>query len=93
MVRIIIKGGVWKVCRFISLPLSLSHHLSQNTEDEVLKAAIAKYGKNQWYPFLFFLACSALLTSFPPGLEYLLCLFGKHLNNAKQDGTNGLTLR
>ncbi|KAH9174252.1 pre-mRNA splicing factor component-domain-containing protein [Lactarius sanguifluus] len=29
MVRIIIKGGVWK-------------------EDEVLKAAIAKYGKNQW---------------------------------------------
>ena len=28
----------------------------QNTEDEVLKAAIAKYGKNQWY------AC-ALLTS------------------------------
>ncbi|KAJ2924419.1 hypothetical protein H1R20_g12689, partial [Candolleomyces eurysporus] len=31
MVRIIIKGGVWK-----------------NTEDEVLKAAIAKYGKNQW---------------------------------------------
>lgn len=21
----------------------------QNTEDEVLKAAIAKYGKNQWY--------------------------------------------
>ncbi|KAH8117367.1 pre-mRNA splicing factor component-domain-containing protein [Phellopilus nigrolimitatus] len=31
MVRIMIKGGVWK-----------------NTEDEVLKAAIAKYGKNQW---------------------------------------------
>lgn len=28
-----------------------SHKLtftSQNTEDEVLKAAIAKYGKNQW---------------------------------------------
>ncbi|KIK92662.1 hypothetical protein PAXRUDRAFT_26637 [Paxillus rubicundulus Ve08.2h10] len=36
MVRIIIKGGVWK-----------------NTEDEVLKAAIAKYGKNQWYTTLF----------------------------------------
>lgn len=32
MVRILVKGGVWK-----------------NTEDEVLKAAIAKYGKNQWY--------------------------------------------
>ncbi|KAJ3364749.1 Cell cycle serine/threonine-protein kinase cdc5/MSD2 [Kappamyces sp. JEL0680] len=31
MVRIIIKGGVWK-----------------NTEDEVLKAAVMKYGKNQW---------------------------------------------
>lgn len=31
MVRILVKGGVWK-----------------NTEDEVLKAAIAKYGKNQW---------------------------------------------
>ncbi|CAK9787227.1 hypothetical protein CC85DRAFT_273613 [Cutaneotrichosporon oleaginosum] len=31
MVRIIIKGGVWR-----------------NTEDEILKAAIAKYGKNQW---------------------------------------------
>ncbi|GAA5929414.1 uncharacterized protein JCM15063_004142 [Sporobolomyces koalae] len=31
MVRIVIKGGVWK-----------------NTEDEILKAAISKYGKNQW---------------------------------------------
>ena len=31
MVRIMIKGGVWK-----------------NTEDEVLKAAVMKYGKNQW---------------------------------------------
>uniref|UniRef100_A0A1I7UXV1 Cell division cycle 5-like protein n=1 Tax=Caenorhabditis tropicalis TaxID=1561998 RepID=A0A1I7UXV1_9PELO len=31
MVRVIIKGGVWK-----------------NTEDEILKAAIMKYGKNQW---------------------------------------------
>jgi len=31
MVRIIIKGGVWK-----------------NTEDEVLKAAVMKYGKNEW---------------------------------------------
>lgn len=29
MVRIIIKGGVWR-----------------NTEDEILKAAISKYGKN-----------------------------------------------
>ncbi|PWZ00003.1 hypothetical protein BCV70DRAFT_103917 [Testicularia cyperi] len=31
MVRVIIKGGVWK-----------------NTEDEILKAAISKYGLNQW---------------------------------------------
>lgn len=31
MVRITVKGGVWK-----------------NTEDEILKAAISKYGKNQW---------------------------------------------
>lgn len=31
MVRILIKGGVWK-----------------NTEDEILKAAVMKYGKNQW---------------------------------------------
>ena len=31
MVRVMIKGGVWK-----------------NTEDEVLKAAVMKYGKNQW---------------------------------------------
>eukprot|EP00457_Paulinella_chromatophora_P002007 gb/GEZN01002010.1/.p1 GENE.gb/GEZN01002010.1/~~gb/GEZN01002010.1/.p1 ORF type:complete len:798 (+),score=178.29 gb/GEZN01002010.1/:59-2452(+) len=31
MVRIVIKGGVWK-----------------NTEDEILKAAVMKYGKNQW---------------------------------------------
>ena len=31
MVRIVVKGGVWK-----------------NTEDEILKAAVMKYGKNQW---------------------------------------------
>jgi pre-mRNA-splicing factor CDC5/CEF1 len=31
MVRIQIKGGIWK-----------------NSEDEILKAAIMKYGKNQW---------------------------------------------
>ena len=31
MVRIFIKGGVWK-----------------NTEDEILKAAVMKYGKQQW---------------------------------------------
>lgn len=31
MVRIMIKGGVWK-----------------NTEDEILKVAVMKYGKNQW---------------------------------------------
>ena len=31
MVRVFIKGGVWK-----------------NSEDEILKAAIIKYGKQQW---------------------------------------------
>jgi len=31
MVRIFIKGGVWK-----------------NSEDEILKAAVMKYGKQQW---------------------------------------------
>lgn len=31
MVRLSVKGGVWK-----------------NTEDEILKAAVMKYGKNQW---------------------------------------------
>jgi len=31
MVRLLVKGGVWK-----------------NTEDEILKAAVMKYGKNQW---------------------------------------------
>ena len=31
MVRIMIKGGVWR-----------------NTEDEIMKAAVMKYGKNQW---------------------------------------------
>ncbi|CAF3386632.1 unnamed protein product [Rotaria sp. Silwood1] len=31
MVRVTIKGGVWR-----------------NTEDEILKAAVMKYGKNQW---------------------------------------------
>src|ERR1700722_9917488 len=31
MVRITIKGGIWK-----------------NTEDEILKAAVMKYGFNQW---------------------------------------------
>jgi len=31
MVKIMIKGGIWK-----------------NTEDEILKAAVMKYGKNQW---------------------------------------------
>eukprot|EP00924_Labyrinthula_sp_SR-Ha-C_P010292 snap_masked-scaffold_23-processed-gene-2.30-mRNA-1 protein AED:0.51 eAED:0.52 QI:0/-1/0/1/-1/1/1/0/685 len=31
MVRILIKGGIWK-----------------NTEDEILKSAVMKYGKNEW---------------------------------------------
>ena len=31
MVRVFIKGGVWK-----------------NSEDEILKAAVMKYGKQQW---------------------------------------------
>ncbi|KII88811.1 hypothetical protein PLICRDRAFT_42049 [Plicaturopsis crispa FD-325 SS-3] len=42
MVRIIIKGGAYLgSCLWRCL-------LTLNTEDEVLKAAIAKYGKNQW---------------------------------------------
>jgi hypothetical protein len=32
----------------LSSSLFLYSLVSQNTEDEVLKAAIAKYGKNQW---------------------------------------------
>jgi hypothetical protein len=47
MVRIIIKGGVWKVS-IVSLTWISGSNSAQNTEDEVLKAAIAKYGKNQW---------------------------------------------
>lgn len=43
MVRILVKGGVWK-----------------NTEDEVLKAAIAKYGKNQWCVKPCFYGCLAI---------------------------------
>lgn len=43
MVRILVKGGVWK-----------------NTEDEVLKAAIAKYGKNQWCVNPCFYCCLAV---------------------------------
>ena len=31
MVRIVVKGGIWK-----------------NTEDEILKAAVMKYGFTQW---------------------------------------------
>jgi len=53
MVRIIIKGGVWKVCLREPGVLDSSYNSisAQNTEDEVLKAAIAKYGKNQWSVF------------------------------------------
>lgn len=32
-----------------SICLPVDHFALQNTEDEVLKAAIAKYGKNQWF--------------------------------------------
>ncbi|KAF8964130.1 pre-mRNA splicing factor component-domain-containing protein [Flammula alnicola] len=42
MPRIIIKGGEYP------LILSIKFTSDSNTEDEVLKAAIAKYGKNQW---------------------------------------------
>lgn len=31
-----------------NFPQLLTSPVPQNTEDEVLKAAIAKYGKNQW---------------------------------------------
>jgi hypothetical protein len=33
---------------FLSTNSLLTYMCIQNTEDEVLKAAIAKYGKNQW---------------------------------------------
>ncbi|KAI6178763.1 hypothetical protein M3Y98_00537000 [Aphelenchoides besseyi] len=42
MVRVIIKGGVWKNTE-VQFQLKRS-----NSFDEVLKAAIMKYGKNQW---------------------------------------------
>ena len=59
----------------------------QNTEDEVLKAAIAKYGKNQWYaPFL-----SPALPPHPfSGLVYPLFSYARPQNSARHAGTNGL---
>jgi hypothetical protein len=65
----------------------------QNTEDEVLKAAIAKYGKNQWYGCfttnireggLFWLLNIV-------GLVYRHCWCARHQNNARHVGTNGST--
>ncbi len=60
----------------------------QNTEDEVLKAAIAKYGKNQWYaPFL-----SPALPPHPFSGSYILSSRPQDpKNSARHAGTNGLT--
>lgn len=52
MVRVIIKGGVWKnteVNLFIYFFCIFILYLELRTfKDEILKAAIMKYGKNQW---------------------------------------------
>lgn len=52
MVRVIIKGGVWKnteVNLFIYFFCIFILYLELPTfKDEILKAAIMKYGKNQW---------------------------------------------
>ena len=47
MVRQIVKGGTPDIV-YDELHDLLSPGVWKNTEDEVLKAAIAKYGKNQW---------------------------------------------
>lgn len=46
MVRVIIKGGVWKNTE-VSCKSSCFHK-NKTFQDEILKAAIMKYGKNQW---------------------------------------------
>jgi len=73
MVRILVKGGVWK-----------------NTEDEVLKAAIAKYGKNQWYVGLV-VAHFVLLTNWTSVAGLVSRLFSsvRRRSNARRVGTNG----
>jgi hypothetical protein len=73
MVRILVKGGVWK-----------------NTEDEVLKAAIAKYGKNQWSGISQqSLRHHADLGSSNTGREFHLCLFVRRQSSVKRVGTSG----
>lgn len=47
MTRIIIKGG-GEYNNDSSISIFHAMLVWKNTEDEVLKAAIAKYGKNQW---------------------------------------------
>jgi hypothetical protein len=54
MVRIVIKGGTWQHpsrsptrTRSVVLTSPLAG-VWKNTEDEILKAAVMKYGKNQW---------------------------------------------
>lgn len=53
MPRIMIKGGVWRntevsrKCEIETYLLSQNHALL-SFQDEILKAAVMKYGKNQW---------------------------------------------
>lgn len=50
MPRIMIKGGVWRntevIMHFLNVLIFVLHII--NFQDEILKAAVMKYGKNQW---------------------------------------------
>ena len=63
------------------------HKLVQNTEDEVLKAAIAKYGKNQWS--VASNARVALYSYLTLGPAYLRSSFERRRSNVRLAGTNG----
>ena len=63
------------------------HNLVQNTEDEVLKAAIAKYGKNQWS--VASNARVALYSYLTLGPAYLRSSFERRRSNVRLAGTNG----
>ena len=91
MVRIIIKGGVWKVS-IVVLCVAYNSILTmvQNTEDEVLKAAIAKYGKNQWsVASNGTVACVVLTHPWTLGPAFLRFSFERPQSNVKLAGTNG----
>ena len=62
---------------------------SQNTEDEVLKAAIAKYGKNQWLVALTPSSIMLSMFSVLVGLVFLLFLSARLQSSAKLVGMNG----